>query len=397
MNKLSVALCAGALGLASCKDVTESEGADTGGESGSGSDSGDGGTSGGGDDGTGSGDGGSGDGGGGTSDDGSGTGSSGTGSSGTGSTDTGTTGTGSSSGTGTTDTGSSSGTGTTGTGDTTSGTGTTGTGDTTTGDAACRSVDVVMSLDRTWGMPEEIAALTADPVLQILVNQLMNDVGTAGVDDFRLGIVDACPKPARYHNWGAASNNCNFPGNPAVNYLVSTQASPLDLGMVHCAAELEDLVDNGYNGQSDSCIDTGAFLDDNEQPAFTAAASLTEPDNTDFLRSDAILFIIALTNEDEEMLGLNPSTDPLLAPQDIVDMIVAAKGGSIDDVIFLGIAGDGDCSGPYGVADDAVNLKAVTQIFANAGRGLFWDICAGNLDEAMTQALAIVDTACDGG
>jgi hypothetical protein len=380
MNRLSVALCAGVLGFVGCKEVVESEGGGTGNDSGSASDGGgdDGGTSSGGDGGSGSDDGGSGDGGGGTSDDGGITetgsdGGSGTGSSGTGSSGTGSSGTGS------------------------SGTGSSGTGSTTSSDSACKHVDVVMALDRSWGTTEEIAALTTNAVFQLMTNELMDNAGTNGVDDFRLGIIDACPKPARYHNWGAVSGNCNFPGNPGVNYLVSTQGSPLDIAMAQCAAELEDLVDNGYNDQSDSCIDSGQYGDDNEQPAFTAAASLSEADNTDFLRDDAVLLMVALTNEDEEMLGLGSHNDPPLAPQDIVDMIAAAKGGSIDNVVFLGIAGDGDCSGPYGDADDAPALRAVTQIFVDAGRGLFWNVCAGNLDDAMTQALALVDTVCEGG
>jgi hypothetical protein len=152
-----------------------------------------------------------------------------------------------------------------------------------------------------------------------------------------------------------------------------------------------DLTKNGYNGQADQCIDSGSFKDDDEQPALTIATALRpgtiDDENAGFLRQDSILFVVAITDEDEEFLGANANS--------IYADIVAAKGGIVNNVVFLGIGGQQSCSnGAYGSALNATNLKATTKKFSDVGRGLFWDICDGDLEGAFSAAIEIVDDAC---
>jgi hypothetical protein len=167
--------------------------------------------------------------------------------------------------------------------------------------------------------------------------------------------------------------------------MISTSASLADE-----FACVTDLVPDGYMGQADECEDDGDLKDDDEQPALTASTSISPQavanENAGFLREDAILFVVAITDEDEELLGT--SVD------EIAQSIIEAK-GTVDNVVFLGIGGGSDCDGPYGSAIPADNLRAVTEVFSSAGRGIFWDLCQGDLESAFAAAIEFLDTACD--
>ena len=43
---------------------------------------------------------------------------------------------------------------------------------------------------------------------------------------------------------------------------------------------------------------------------------------------------------------------------------------------------------------NAHKLREVAEIFAAANRGLFWDLCQGDLEAAFQSALETVDSAC---
>ena len=139
-------------------------------------------------------------------------------------------------------------------------------------------------------------------------------------------------------------------------------------------------------GMDDQCSGDN----DDEQPANTAADAVSQPavaaQNAGFVRNDAVLFIVAITDEDEQPV-------PDQSAQQIYDKLVAAK-GSIDNVVFLGIGGGSDCEGPYGTADDAQKLREVSELFAAQEHGLFWDLCQGDLEMAFAAGLEIVDAVC---
>ena len=60
-------------------------------------------------------------------------------------------------------------------------------------DDGCRKVDVVFAVDNSGSMSEEHEALRG-PVFDSFPQQLL-DINN-GIEDFRLGVIDACPKPA---------------------------------------------------------------------------------------------------------------------------------------------------------------------------------------------------------
>src|SRR5687768_14473279 len=63
----------------------------------------------------------------------------------------------------------------------------------------CTKVDVVISVDNSGSMTQEVAALQG-PVFDSFPQTLL-DINN-GLDDFQLGLVDACPKPAALHDSG---------------------------------------------------------------------------------------------------------------------------------------------------------------------------------------------------
>ncbi len=250
-------------------------------------------------------------------------------------------------------------------------------------DDGCSKVDVVFAIDNSGSMSEEHDALRG-PVFDSFPQQLL-DINN-GIQDFRLGVIDACPKPAWFHNWGA-SGACNF--STGVNYMSSTSAN--------LAAEFSCVTAfsaQGYENMPDECVDDGALDDDDEQPSLTAAEAVSAANlggmNLDFIRDDAILFVVAMTDEDEEFADVDSA-------QEIYDRLVAAKGGDVSSVVYLGIAGNSVCAGPYGTALDAEHAKEVANLFALQGQGLFWDLCQGNLETAFQTAIStLVDDTCQG-
>lgn len=252
------------------------------------------------------------------------------------------------------------------------------------GSRVCRKVDLLLAVDNSSSMQEEISAL-AGPVFDSFPQQLLA-VGN-GLEDFHLAVKDGCTGPAVFHDRGR-SGPCNF--STGKNWMVSTSPTLAD----------------EYSCVTDLWASCG---EDDEQPANAAADAISTPyitgQNADFLRDDAVLFIVAITDEDEQPV-------PARSAQAIADRIIAAKNGAIENIVFLGIGGsDGGmpggptcppvciggsaCSGPYGSASDASTLRQVADVFERAGRGLFWNLCDGNLEQAFAAAIELVDGACE--
>jgi hypothetical protein len=132
---------------------------------------------------------------------------------------------------------------------------------------------------------------------------------------------------------------------------------------------------------------------DDEQPASAAATALEEPflshANKGFLRDDALLVIVAITDEDEQ-----PTNSPNTA-EEIYERIVAIKGGEVQRMVFVGIGAEYECSGAYGAAWASTKLKAVTDLFVAQQRGVWWDLCDGHLEDGLEEAFAVIESACD--
>jgi hypothetical protein len=238
----------------------------------------------------------------------------------------------------------------------------------------CRHVDVVFSVDNSGSMTEEKTAMR-----DIAFPGFAQELGkiSGGIDDFRVGVLDACYTPANFHTRGVAGP-CNFQGGKT--WMESTSTA--------LTAEFKCV------GDIDSSTSMCTGDNDDEQPASTATIALgpmmqaTGAPNAGFLRDDALLVVVAITDEDEQPAPTDAS------PQQIYDRLVAVK-GDVTRMVFLGIGGASSCDGAYGSANAATKLKATTDLFVAKGRGLFWDLCAGTLEQGFAQALELIESACD--
>ena len=117
-------------------------------------------------------------------------------------------------------------------------------------------------------------------------------------------------------------------------------------------------------------------------------------ENMGFLREDAILLVVAITDEDEAFADVGDA-------QEIHDLLLAAKNGVANNITFLGIGGGrGGCPSAYdgSSVDDSQNLREVADSFGM--NGLYRDMCEGAspdpIRDAFEEALTtIVDAACD--
>jgi hypothetical protein len=233
--------------------------------------------------------------------------------------------------------------------------------------ASCERADILFAVDNSGGsMAKEQQALRdAFPVFARAMNE--------SVGEFRVGLVDGCAQSAVLHTTGM-TQPCNFAGGRP--WIEST--SPFLDSEFNCVANV-DSRDDGCNGN-----------DDDEQPVTSAASALesTFADvgrvNAGFRRDDALLVVIAVTDEDEQ-------PEPTASAQNIYSRLIAHQHDGA--VLFLGAGGSNDCEGPYGPAEDADTLHEVTDRFGP--RGVFSDLCAGGIDQGLQKLVETVQRSCE--
>lgn len=275
-------------------------------------------------------------------------------------------------------------------------------------DDVCQYVDALFAVDVSGSMTDEIGAM-ADAMLFASFKDTLLDAGN-GLVDFQLAIMDDQPAFPYYHdNTGQPSfDACNF--STDTNFMSSLSPDFEDEFACIFSAAQEGFVTVGdYQGpDADTPLPGLDYLQNaSEMPARSAALSVSEPlaqqVNAGFVREDAVLFVMTISDEDDEvfvdgMLEKNPPMEDVIEQMtDIHDRLLAAKGGDPAKVVFLGIgAGSEGCVGPYGeTIREAEHIKYLASLFEADGQGLFWDLCEGNLEDAILEALVIVDEACD--
>lgn len=240
---------------------------------------------------------------------------------------------------------------------------------------ACRKIDLVFSVDPSGSMSEELDAMKSVVFPQFA--EALIDVGD-GIDDYRVGVIDACPSPADFHTRGESSASCNF--QSGMPWMTSDSSALTD--EFACVGDIYK--ESSCSGENDD-----------EQPIAAAIASLSGA-NPGFSRDDALLVVVAITDEDE--CPTHPDcndTSPSRAEQ-IYDQLVAIK-GDVRKMVLLGIGSRNGCSeadGAYGSADQSVLLNRITDLFIGESRGVFWDLCDGNLEDGLGEAIAVIDEAC---
>jgi hypothetical protein len=121
-----------------------------------------------------------------------------------------------------------------------------------------------------------------------------------------------------------------------------------------------------------------------------------------FLRDDALLAIVYLTDEDDQSTTQNNFTISVgmdapidWNPQDQVNFLDQLKGHR-SRWAAAAIAGDGDCTSAFGMATDAKRLKQFVDLANSQGttQAVFSSICAGDLTIGLKEALDTFQAAC---
>ena len=123
-------------------------------------------------------------------------------------------------------------------------------------------------------------------------------------------------------------------------------------------------------------------------PMAAIAAALSDPPmscNEGFVRDDALLVIVLITDEDDDVDG-NPGSggDPAQWHQVVMD----AKGNIEEAVVVLALAGTPQC--PY---EHTVRIEEWVGMFGE--RGFMGPVCEGSYAQFFAESVGIVDEACD--
>jgi hypothetical protein len=276
--------------------------------------------------------------------------------------------------------------------------------DTTTGPdaspataSACSKMDIVFVVDDSGSMEEEQSNLATNfPMFATLLQNYTNTDGEHV--DFRIAVtttgrdlhytVDAggftLPTTEDGDN-GAFRNNCGVsrawlePNDPGFNDAlacragVGTSGPGIEMPLLMSKWALSDRVADGTNAG--------------------------------FLRDDALLGVVMLTDEDDASTTADNFTITVSTPNPPSDFNPA------DEIAFLDglkghrsrwaagvIAGESSCSSAFGDAVEASRLKQFVQMTNANGsqQAVFSSICAGNLTAALNDVLNKFQAACGG-
>ena len=149
-------------------------------------------------------------------------------------------------------------------------------------------------------------------------------------------------------------------------------------------------------------VGTGS-TDDPEKPmqamvAAVAPSGKSAACNLGFLRPDAILVVTFITDEDDDS-----GDGSLGTPEGWKASLVAAKKGDPTALAVLGLFGDGDQPNAICPPFDENNSSGaepsprLRQFVTSFGeRGVAGSVCSNSYDAFFEQAVAIIDTTCDG-
>jgi hypothetical protein len=276
-----------------------------------------------------------------------------------------------------------------------------GGGDDTTGpDAAetttprqCNKMDLVFVIDDSGSMQEEQANLATNfPMFAQLLSSYVTPDGehidyriavTTTGKDLMYTIVNGPISLPQSENGddGAFRNNCNM----TKRFLEPTDANMQQV--LACRANV------GTGGPS--------F----EMPLLMTKWALdkrvVDGTNAGFLRSDALLGVVMLTDEDDASTEQNNFTVTATSqppvdfhPADLITFLDTLKGHRTRWASGV-IAGPTDCSSSFGSAAKATRLQDfVTQANSTSTQASFSSICDGNLTGALQKTLDTFQAAC---
>jgi hypothetical protein len=258
----------------------------------------------------------------------------------------------------------------------------------------CDKMDIVFVVDNSGSMAEEQSNLASNfPMFATLLQNYQVDgqpidfriaVTTTGrTIDYNLEVpgFGTLPQHEDGQN-GAFQNNCNNPKRwlePSDPNMGSTLACRANVGTGGPSVEMPMLMSK-----------------------WSLADRVQDNTNAGFLRSDALLAVVMLTDEDDSSTDQNNFTVDATGttptdwnPADEAMFLDQLKGNRTRWAAGV-IAGDGDCSSGFGMAYNAARLKDFVQQANSQGstQAVFSSICEGDLTQGLKDALDTFQAAC---
>jgi len=259
----------------------------------------------------------------------------------------------------------------------------------------CQKMDLVFVVDDSGSMGEEQTNLASNfPQFVKVLNEYKTKSGAKL--DYRIAVTTT---------------------GRDVKYTISSPLGPLSQS---------EKGDNGAFRNTKSCNVTGRWLEHTDPNAATEFACLAkvgtsgpsiemplqslklalnermaDGTNAGFLRPDALLGVVIMTDEDDcsrtdDNFTITDDSCDKVAQVPVADyatmLDTVAKGKGRWATAVIAGPGPGDCSSSFGKAIEAKRMKAFASL---AGKnGTFSSICDGDLTKSLKQALDTFDAAC---
>lgn len=239
----------------------------------------------------------------------------------------------------------------------------------------CKKMDIVFVVDNSGSMAQEQQNLAANFPKFV---QVINDYKTKSGEqlEYRVAVTttDDGKEAGKFNatRAGSAPNGCS-PG-PARPWLERADGDVA--GAFSCRAQF------GTNGDNIERPLESMLL------SVTTSATANSAAGSPFIREDALLAFVIITDEDEGGTENKPKR-PVDEYAAEFDKVKGERGRWASAVI----AGEKQCSSPgLGSAAEAKRLKSfITDVGKN---GVFASICSGDLTDGLTQALTKFNEAC---
>lgn len=258
----------------------------------------------------------------------------------------------------------------------------------------CTKVDFMFVIDNSGSMGSFQANVVAN--FPAFINGIQNSL--EDVQSYQVGVITSDEYTA------------NKPGCQELSSLV-VQTDSSGSGSV-CGTGPGSTYADGYNFMTEnddlattfSCAaSVGTFGDAFERPmqAVVEAVQKVEGDpgecNEGFLRDDALLVIIVITDEADgpgDPDGTPGTGTSLGDPVSWYDDVVAAKAGIPENVVAVAMVNTpgGPCP-PFGTTDNGINIATWAQMFGP--NGFVGGICEPDYGPIFQEAIAVIDEACE--
>lgn len=253
-------------------------------------------------------------------------------------------------------------------------------------DPGCKNIDFLFVIDNSGSMGDEQQNLRnsvpefVNAIYSVLDLDTINLMVTA-TDDYAINNMPPCMGIGASVMVSEAGQCGPYAGG---SYFM-TEADDLD-STFECAASL------GTAGDG-----TG-----NERPmdAVKAAVGGELECNEGFVRSNSLLVITVITDEDDAPNDPQGQSNSSGDPQEWFDKVVEAKDGNVEHVVALSLVGvpkPNECppqmwDGQTG-AELNTNIREWVDMFG--GYGFVGDVCASNYGPFFEEALKVVEQACE--